>query len=343
MSFPEAYRAEIERFPKVLRELLAAELATGNEILEIGHSHPAPPVGAYVKLSRKVSTRPRRSGDGLDFYERQSSLSSGEFTDAKRFFFLLEPPDPPPGEIDMDAIRAERAAAERAEDARRERERRSETQERSRYFDREDERSAPPREPSLVARFRASMTLDFEKWKDGIGYDVALIEEADVDERSAIEALLLSRPVEDWRDVEALATLGTPRAERRLREVLCADGSEIALAVLRYAATIVSEADRARIIIRAIETADFSNGLSQALIEIESFHPPEIVDALLGAVLAREGTYACHFAAMLMFLHGRAAEPFDEDLRPYFLEFTTADSDRRRALTDDLRKRIGHS
>lgn len=96
---------ELARFPKAVRALVDAEIAAGNAIVDVGHSHPAPPAGAYVKLARKVSTRPRASGGGLCFYERHSSLYSGEFTDERRFFWVLEPPDPPPAEPDMDAIR----------------------------------------------------------------------------------------------------------------------------------------------------------------------------------------------------------------------------------------------
>ena len=91
--------------PTALRQLLEAELAAGNSIVEVGHSFPAPPAGAYFKLANKVSTRPRASGDSVVFYERNSSTYSGEFTDVKRFFFILEPPNPPPPEPDMDAIR----------------------------------------------------------------------------------------------------------------------------------------------------------------------------------------------------------------------------------------------
>ncbi len=102
---PEQVR-ELVLFPPVLRELLRAELAAGNEIVEIGHSFPAPPVGAYVKLAHPISTRARASGGGIDFYERNSSSYSGELTDSKRIYFILEPPNPPPPEPDMDAIRA---------------------------------------------------------------------------------------------------------------------------------------------------------------------------------------------------------------------------------------------
>lgn len=105
MNLTPEQQKELERFPQVLRALIEAELHAGNTIAEVGHSFPAPPAGAYFKFTRKVTTRPRASGDGLDFRERNSSISSGEFTDAKRFFFIVEPPDPPPPEPDMDAIR----------------------------------------------------------------------------------------------------------------------------------------------------------------------------------------------------------------------------------------------
>jgi hypothetical protein len=96
---------ELVHFPPVLRALIDAELAVGNSIESIGHSFPAPPAGAYVRLRYKVTTRAHESDEHLDWRGRFSSLSSGEFTDAKRFYFVVEPPDPPPEETDMDALR----------------------------------------------------------------------------------------------------------------------------------------------------------------------------------------------------------------------------------------------
>lgn len=100
-----SWQAELARFPQALRALLEAELAAGNAVAEVTHDFPAPPVGACLMLARRVATRPRASADGLDFRPRQSSLTSGEWTDAERRFFILEPPDPPPDEPDMEAIR----------------------------------------------------------------------------------------------------------------------------------------------------------------------------------------------------------------------------------------------
>lgn len=111
MKLSAEQQIELEKFPTALQSLVTAELAAGNSIVEIGHSFPAPPVGAYIKLANEVTTRTRATLDGLSFYERNSSIYSGEFTDAKRFYFVLEPPKPPPPEPDMELIRKSMAQA----------------------------------------------------------------------------------------------------------------------------------------------------------------------------------------------------------------------------------------
>ena len=46
MDVPPEYEIELREMPALLRALLAAELAAGNSIVELGHSFPAPPAGA---------------------------------------------------------------------------------------------------------------------------------------------------------------------------------------------------------------------------------------------------------------------------------------------------------
>jgi hypothetical protein len=104
MKLCAEHARRMAEFPGPLRTLLERELAAGNEIAEFCGGHPAPPAGDCLKLARQVTTRPRASGDGLQFRERNSSLWSGEFTDERGFYFILEPPCPPP-EPDMDGIR----------------------------------------------------------------------------------------------------------------------------------------------------------------------------------------------------------------------------------------------
>ncbi len=83
MNYPPEFQKDIDALPTALRKLLDAELAAGNSIASVDHSFPAAPVGAFFKLAQQVTTRDRASGDGLKFYARNSSLYSGEFTNAE--------------------------------------------------------------------------------------------------------------------------------------------------------------------------------------------------------------------------------------------------------------------
>lgn len=327
MNVPDEHRRELEAFPPLLRALVDAELSAGNDILEIGHSFPAPPAGAYVKLARPVSTRPRAEGGGLRFRDYNSSSYSGEFTDAKGFYFVIEAPLPPPPELDMNAIR--------------------DAVNRSSGF-----RPVPPVAPlpsslppaveseSAVARFERSMNIDYEKWHEGIGYDLDCLRQASPAERRQIEQLLTRRPPSDWRDIEALAALDSERARKALRAASQSSDSALRMAVVRFAPDLVTKPQRIRSLIRALETAEFYGGLSEALSEAESLHPPKVMAALFHGTLAREGGIAVHFAAMLTYLHGKASSRFDWDQRPFFLRFNTPSPEARREAFMELCRRI---
>ncbi len=71
MNVPREYASQLASFPAVLRELVEAELASGNSIASIESGFPAAPVGLSVKLTSRLLSRPRKSGDGIDFYERR--------------------------------------------------------------------------------------------------------------------------------------------------------------------------------------------------------------------------------------------------------------------------------
>ncbi|MCW5770513.1 MAG: hypothetical protein KIT16_02670 [Rhodospirillaceae bacterium] len=92
-------------FPMALRALIEAECAAGNAVIEIGHGFPAAPIAAFARLERPVATRPRTSAGELRFYQRNSSLWSGEWTDAQGYYFVLEPPVEPPPPPDPETLR----------------------------------------------------------------------------------------------------------------------------------------------------------------------------------------------------------------------------------------------
>lgn len=190
-------------------------------------------------------------------------------------------------------------------------------------------------------RFRRSMVIDHEKWHDGIGYDLDALRAASASERAAIESLLVSRPAADWRDVEALAALDTPRAREALRAATKSSDPRVRAAVMDYAPRLQTDAERTAGLVRLLETADIFGGLTQALDQVEKFHPPEVVDALFRGALHRKGELAVHFAAMLTFVHGKAREAFDWEQRPFFLEFHTEDRAKREAVFRELCGKVG--
>src|SRR5262245_35406942 len=131
----------------------------------------------------------------------------------------------------------------------------------------------PPESP--LDRFFRSMMIDYEKWHDGIGYDIDALREASALERSEIEHRLAPRFKTDWRDVEALAALNTPKAKELLQKALKQGNAEIRAAVMRHAPELVSNEEQIRPLIQALETAEFYEGLTQTMDLVEDFHPPE--------------------------------------------------------------------
>jgi hypothetical protein len=313
-AVPAEYRQDFEATPLVLRELLQAELNAGNTIVEVGHSHPAVPAGAYFKLANPITTRARASGDGISFYERNSSIYSGEFTDEKRFFFVLEPPLPPPPEVDMDAIRASLAPTPFIPQ--------SSTEDRARGA-----------AASAIDRFSASRDINYEKWKEGEGYDLDALREMSAASQAGIVSSLI--PPRDWRDVEALITIDSSTAHEALRAAASKGSIDIRLAVMERAPLYFTEEQRVDTLVTAIQTAVVFGGLTQALDMIEEFHPPAIQEAMFEALTKREGDVAYHMATSLAVIHGKISSRYDWALRPKLLEFNTSDSRARvRALLD---------
>ena len=65
---------------------------------------------------------------------------------------------------------------------------------------------------SPMSRFIESMKIDYEKWHDGIGYDLKALAEANREEGEKIERILINRNPLDWRDIQALAILDSHKA-----------------------------------------------------------------------------------------------------------------------------------
>jgi hypothetical protein len=191
-----------------------------------------------------------------------------------------------------------------------------------------------------MSRFIESMNIDYEKWHDGIGYDLEALKEANKKEREAIERILVNRNPPDWRDIEALAILNTPGARSALKAAVLDGRNEVNMAVLRFAPELVNDELRTKLIVEALKSAIFYYGLRQTLDIIEKYHPKEVVRELFHGLLKREGDVAVHFAAMLFYIHGKAETSFDWEKRAFFLKFNTENLSDRKIIFQELCKKI---
>jgi len=190
-------------------------------------------------------------------------------------------------------------------------------------------------------RFVRSLFIDYEKWHDGVGFDLDALREVTPTERVVAESRLDA--THDWRDVEALAVLaelGSASAERSLRDALKSGSQEIRLAIMKHAPHLVDAAARTDMLVNALEVATPFDAFTDTLEQVERFHPPPVVDALWRGIDTRQGDVAVHYAAMLAFIYGKADSAFDWSMRPLFLKFNTTSSAERRAAIAELRSRL---
>lgn len=318
---------ELTALPAALRSLLEAELAAGNRIAAIEHGFPAPPVGLVVIMENAVSTRAEHADDGLHYREWPNWRGYNGYADAREFFFVLNPPHAPPPDPVM---RRDASGAAIHPSA---------TQKAAIASPAADDGDVA----GLLRRFERSMVIDYEKWHDGIGYDLDALAAMDRDQRAAAEVMLLAKGIGDWRDAQALAFLDRPSSRSALRAALEHADAPIRLAVARYAPELATPEIRAASLVSALATVRAFAGLSLALAEAAEFHPPEVMQALWRGVAEREGDVAVHFAALLTYLHGQADSIFDWAQRPLFLTFHTEDQARRAEAVEALLRRLGVS
>jgi hypothetical protein len=185
-------------------------------------------------------------------------------------------------------------------------------------------------------RFMASTEIDYEAWHNGVGYDVAALRELAGAERAEAERFLLDRAGSDWRDLEALLALGTTEAREAVVSQLRGGRLEQRLWAARYLGDDPAlRGDREAAVVAGLEGAELTSGLPVALDLATELRTKPIAEALFRAALAGEGETAVHAAARLAYIHGKAREEFDWELRPLFLRFNSQDrGERTRAFRE---------
>jgi hypothetical protein len=342
---PDAGRVArlIAALPPPLASLLRAELDAGNHVMAIDSGFPAPPAGVLVRLAQAVASVDAAdaaacAGHGLVHRRWPAAARTSGWSDARGHCWLLEPAvadgvgeTPVAGSMAMrsaDQADVPPALAGRS------------TLTPDEVFRREAAGRLGPSE--ALRAWDQSRHLDYERWREGIGYDLDALRRMTPTERESVE-LGLVHGIDGWREVQALAAIDTRRARDALARVLRDGRPSLRMAVLRHAPKVAAAAGEVVVteaLIDAIALGEFFDGLSEALSEVLHFHPPDVIEALWRALAERPGRIAAHVAARLACLHGLTEEPFDWALRPFFLSFNTEDPIARRAAIGELRQRI---
>jgi hypothetical protein len=184
------------------------------------------------------------------------------------------------------------------------------------------------------------MKIDYEKWHDGLSYDLDALKTSSPTERKTIEELLINHSPRDWRDIEALAQINNEHAQETIKNATKDSNPDVRIAVSRFAPNLVSSSERSKSLIQALKSSEIFGGLSQTLDEIEKYHPEEVKEALIEGLLSREGDVATLFAGMLFYIYGKADEPFDWSQRPFFLRFNTENKGEREQAFQELCEKL---
>jgi hypothetical protein len=180
---------------------------------------------------------------------------------------------------------------------------------------------------AAYSKFLRSMQITVDEWRDGIGFDLESLREATPAERDALVPALAERLAQhgDWREMEALAAIGTEAAKEALRGSLQNPNLETQLHGAKYLTQMGEPVDLEAKIIAALRNTSLSGGLSQALDLAEQHPSPRLQETLLDLALNGSEEQRIHCAAMALYHGGKADEAFDWNHRPFFLRFGAAD------------------
>lgn len=174
-------------------------------------------------------------------------------------------------------------------------------------------------------RFTSSMQIDYEKWREGIGYDLEALSELEPAELKSIVSTLSQKltSTPDWRDVDALAAIELPEARKALKKAAekCSK-PDVRLRAVEALADAGVNNDLEGEIVKQLQAAKTSGEYSYALDLAEEHPTPAVKRAVLE--LAYEGqdrVCRCSAATMSLYLFGKLTSRYDWDHRPLTLRF----------------------
>lgn len=208
---------------------------------------------------------------------------------------------------------------------------------------------APPqKDPSpAYTRFKQSMIIDYGKWRDGEPYDIAALSEVTEEERNLLTDEICEQSSLDWRDVEALRALGTPKAITRIGETAerqhDGGGAEALFSEIESGGW--SDAIETRVV-EMLEHMESMTGASDRLYEIcEQHQTPAILNQLMrNACVQSDPTMRYSAGAFLLYLAGHVDSHyvFDTDHRPHLLGLNSDDYQTYKAAVAWLEDKVAH-
>ncbi|HZR27926.1 MAG TPA: hypothetical protein VFA71_04035 [Terriglobales bacterium] len=187
-------------------------------------------------------------------------------------------------------------------------------------------------------RFRESMAIDYMKWHDGIGYDLEALRQVTEEERELALDILISREAADWRDIEALDCLGSPRALKEIKDALKSNNIEVKIEAAERLVRreLLDNASIESLILDALDSATLTNGMTMTLRFARAHATPSVRQKLLWCALYGNDDIRVHAAALSHYLHGQSASAFDWSFRPLYLRFRSKEQTERQAAFIEL-------
>lgn len=190
--------------------------------------------------------------------------------------------------------------------------------------------------------FLDSMNIDYAKWHDGVGYDLDMLRKLSVDEKEKVVDVLIKHGIKDWRDIEALAEIGSEKALSAIKTALQSDRYEVRIRAIESLSEkkVASEKEVETVLVEAIPLVSILNGQTFTLRLAEKYPSSAVKRVLLWCVLYGNDDIRVHAAALIYYLYGIATSSFDWNYRTFYLRFGDKNLSNRKLAYDELCDKI---
>ncbi len=187
------------------------------------------------------------------------------------------------------------------------------------------------------------MVIGYEEWHEGTPYDLDALDALTDDERCEIEESLVVRAGRDFRDVQALDRLGTPRALSAIESTLTCEELEVRIEAAACLARrgLLAGTRLDALIVDSLSRATIANGMVKTLAFAQEHLSVLSLQQLFRCVEQGNEDIRFHGAALIHYLFGVSKTAFDWDRRPFYFRFLSVDPEERRAAFLELCRDVG--